>query len=204
MLLSLVEPPDDFPLTLLEVRQQTKTEGLTEDDNYVTGITIPAVTERMEGATGRQGLLASYRLELDRFPCERWMEIPKPPLVADSVVITYLDTAGVLQTLDSDLYVVQAPIGPKCARGRVSLASGQVWPATLCQAGSVIVEFDAGYGDTAADVPALLRQAMLLDAGTLYRHRESVLTGVDAAAIELPLGSSQIYRRFRTWATQGL
>jgi hypothetical protein len=37
----------------------------------------------------------------------------------------------------------------------------------------VLIEFTAGYGDTAAAVPACARSWMLTQIGSIYEHRES-------------------------------
>src|SRR5689334_3002009 len=129
MSLTLVTPvaADTYPLVLLDVRRQTKTEGVTVDDDLIEDFIIPAVTERAEIATGRQLLFATWKKVLDVFPCEGWIDIPKPPL-AGFVVITYIDPNGVTQTFGASNYDVDAPVGPRCRRGRVMLAYGASWP----------------------------------------------------------------------------
>jgi len=56
--------------------------------------------------------------------------------------------------------------------GRVKLRSGCVWP-THRNFASFIIEFKAGYGDTAADVPDKLRQGILQLIGHLHENREA-------------------------------
>jgi|ERR1051325_39944 uncharacterized phiE125 gp8 family phage protein len=211
MALTLVTPPAAATgvISLAQVRLQTKTEGVTADDALLTGVIIPAAVGRCERATGRQLLDATWELGLEDWPCGQWIEIPKPPLVS-IVSVKYVDTAGVLQTLATDQYDVDAPVGPSCWRGRIAAAYGVTWPSVRCGLNAVRVRFRAGYVDQSGEmpagpvrtIPADLVNAMLLDAGALYRHRESILSGKDAAAIELPSGSSSIYRGFRSRATQ--
>jgi uncharacterized phiE125 gp8 family phage protein len=47
-------------------------------------------------------------------------------------------------------------------------------------AGAVTVRFTAGYGDNASDVPASIRQALLVKIGQDYEARQDVVMGVTA------------------------
>ena len=202
MSLSLFAPPADEPLTLEEAKAHCLIGSAITDQDALLEAFIPGVRERAEQATGRAMLIQTWDLVLDGFPREPYIELPKPPLVSVTS-ITYRDTGGVLRTWASTNYLVEAPAGPRCARGRISLPFAAIWPITLPQAGSVTARFVCGYGD-AGDVPALLKVAMLLDVGTWYLNRESVLTGSREQAIELPLGSSAVYRAYHSPATQRL
>jgi uncharacterized phiE125 gp8 family phage protein len=159
---------------------------------------IAAVRDRAELATQRALPLQTWDLVLDDFPSCGWIEIPKPPLVSITHV-KYRDGSGVLQTWAASNYIVEAPAGPRPRRGRVSLAYGISWPSTYGQAGDVTVRFVCGWS-TPADVPPLLRAAMLMDLTTLYEHRDSIITGTIVA--ELPGGARDIYRSFKSHGTQ--
>lgn len=159
---------------------------------------IAASRHRGELATQRAFITQTWDLLLDAPPNAPWIEIPKAPLQGITH-LKYRDSAGVLQTWDASNYVVEAPAGPRARRGRLGLAFGATWPITLGQIGDIQIRFVAGYG-AAADVPALLREAMLLDAAMLYAQRETVITGTIVA--ELPGGSHDIYWSFKSHATQ--
>jgi uncharacterized phiE125 gp8 family phage protein len=161
---------------------------------------IQAARDRAEQATDRAMLTQTWDLVLDAFPDEDWIEIPKPPLVSVTSV-KYLDSTGVLQTWPAANYLVEAPAGPRCRRGRLSLAYGISWPSTFGQIKDVTIRFVCGAA-TAAGIAPLLRQAMLLDIGTLYVNRESVLTGSREQVVEMPFGSRAIYRSYHSPATQ--
>jgi uncharacterized phiE125 gp8 family phage protein len=209
MSLSLVTPPGAATdvLSLASMRQQTKTEGITADDALVTGTIIPAAVDRCELKTERQLPDATWELRLDGWPRCGWIEIPKPPLVSITSV-KYYDTNGVQQTWASTNYDVDIPVGPRCRRGRLALAYGVSWPTVQCRVNAITIRFRAGYvnesgsGGPTRSIPTLLVEAMLLDAGALYRQREQVVTGTIVA--ELPNGSQEIYRSFRSRATQRL
>jgi uncharacterized phiE125 gp8 family phage protein len=169
----------------------------TTADPEVTRL-IQAVRDRAELATGRALQPQTWDQVGDAFPYERWFELPKPPLVSVTH-IQYRDTSGTLQTWPASNYIVEAPSGPRCRRGRVSLAYGVSWPSTYAQDGAVTIRFVCGYSTPAA-VPALLKTAMLLDMGMLYEQRNQVITGTTLA--ELPGGVRDIYRSCKSHGTQ--
>lgn len=192
MALTLVTPPVAEPLSVEEAKHQVL-QGGTVDDAYLATVLIPAVRDRAELATQRALITQTWDLVLDRFPCDGFIEIPKPPLVSVTF-LKYYDTAGTLTTWATTNYDVQAPAGPRCARGRLALSSGVSWPATDGELGDVTVRFVCGYGATGEFIPGLLRAAMLMDLAKLYEDR--------TAALEERSTVGSIYWSFRCPATQ--
>jgi uncharacterized phiE125 gp8 family phage protein len=201
--LSLVSAPTADPLDLIDAKRHLRIEDDVTDDDDLVGSLISAAGERAELATHRALIRQTWDLVLDSFPDADFIEIPKPPLVSITSV-SYIDTGGVTQTFSSSGYVVTAPAGPRCARGRLALKFGSVWPVTQAQRGAVTIRFIAGYGGSWADVPSLLRAGMKLDVGTLYENRESALIGLRGTVEELPFGVRAIYFSYRSHATQRL
>lgn len=191
--LTLLEPPNTEPIDLSAARLQARKTSAEEDDLF-TNVLIPACRDRAELATLRQLITARWQLNLDAWPCEGWIDVPRPPLQT-ILGITYVDMNGVTQTLAADQYIVDAPVGPRAPRGRVVPAYGVTWPTARAQANAIAVEFRCGYGDDGTEVPALLRQAMLRDIASLFEHREDVLVGTITA--ELPRSSASVYRSFK-------
>ena len=157
---------------------------------------MPAATALAEERTGRQLVTATWTLKLDAFPAhEAPIELPKAPLQSVTHV-KYYDTAGVLQTLSSALYAVEAPVGDFAEPGRIVLNYGEVYPGTYAQLNAVEVEFVAGYGTTSA-VPGLMKAALLLVVGELFERREDAVTGTSIA--EVPLAARRLLWPFRVW-----
>lgn len=200
MALALVEAATDQPITWTQVQQQLRLQGLDDDAEFVAGTIIPAVTDRGEMATQRAFLPQTWDYVLDAFPIENYIEIPKPPLISITYV-QYVDMLGVTQTWDPSKYLVQAPVGPRCARGRIALPFASVWPIAIPQMGAVTIRFQAGYADVPS-LPPLLVAGMLMDAGRLYEYREAIVVDNRAVAIEVPGSSQSIYRSFLSRATQ--
>lgn len=213
MSLSQVTPPIGEPLTLDEVKAHLRV-STPDDDLYITSL-IPVVRMRCEAATRRTLLTQTWDVFLDTWPiwdgyhggridpspvhlpAGGFVYLPKAPLQTVSFVqFTALD--GSTQTWDPSNYLVDAPKGDRCARGRLSLGWVKIWPITRPTANAIQIRIVTGYGDAEASVPAILRQGMLLDAGTLYETRASVLSGNRAASIEIASTSAAIYKSFRS------
>lgn len=199
MALFLTTPATVLPISVADVKKQIRKDD-ADDDDVIENLLIPAAIERGELATWRQFLSAVWTLKLDGFPCEPWLELPRPPLLSTTLTVTYIDGAGIAQTWDASNYIVDAPTGPRARRGRLAPAYGVSWPTTQARINAVTIVFTAGYGTTAAAVPARLRMAMLQDAATLFAHREDVVKGTNVTP--LPRGSSHIYQSFKSYPTQ--
>lgn len=192
------------PVSLNECKLQLKLPvGVVHpEDDLIESLLIPAVRQRAEIATNRQLTQVTYDLSLDSFVWdEDWLEFPKPPLV-EVVSVSYIDASGVAQVLPATTYDVYAPTGPKPSRGRLWLAYGSTWPLPRNQAHAVTVRFLAGYSGLPVPIvgpalPALLKQAMLLDISTLFEHRENVVTGTIVA--DIPRTAAAIYKSFKSW-----
>ena len=61
---------------------------------------------------------------------------------------------------------------------RITPTFGQTWPSVkTCAYNALIVEFIAGYGNDPEEVSSNITAALLLHAGTLYAHRETIVVG---------------------------
>lgn len=200
MSLSLVTAPAEEPLSIDEAKAQCR---VTTDDEWslLEGL-IVAAREYAEAFTHRALISQVWDLQLDAFPETIWVPRPPlqvitavPPLVAGSPVISYLDTAGVTQTLATNLYVVDAPAGPHARPGRIVPAYQQSWPTTRDQVNAVTVRFTAGYG-AAEDVPYGIKAAMKLLIAHWWINREAVTPGGQSP---LPLGVDSFLWQFKAF-----
>lgn len=168
----------------------------TTVDAYVTRL-ITAARERGELATWRQWITATWDLTLPFVPCGDVIEVPKAPLLSVTHV-KYVDASGTLTTLTADTdYAVRVYAGPRCRRSLIELAYGKSWPTARAQSNAIQIRFVAGYGASSSAVPALLRQAMLVDMGTLNEFREEVGNG---ALVVVPRLAAAIYRSYKSRA----
>ncbi len=141
----------------------------------------------------------AYRLTLPAFPLNKFptggdIILPMGPVVelddnGDPLTsIAYTDTNGDDQTLTLGTdYAVSAGRFP----ARLSLLGTTLWPLTVVSPNAVRVDFTAGRGESASDVPAPLRQGILMLIGHWYERRELVVMGRSAPtplALEWLLG----------------
>jgi uncharacterized phiE125 gp8 family phage protein len=176
--LKLVSPPAIEPVTLAEAKAHLRLDT-DADDAYVSAL-IGAARERVELFLRRALITQMFDYTLDGFPAKRFMDLPRPPLQSVESV-KYIDTAGSLQTLAAESYVVD------CASneiGRVALAWNRFWPLTICSINTVVIRFIAGYGD-AADVPQAIRHGILIEISNLYENREDIVPGQSIGMLSL-------------------
>lgn len=161
-LVRTVEPTSE-PVTVEQLRAQTRVT-ISDDDSSLLAY-LQAARHFAEVYQNRQLCTATYRLKLDWFPS--WtIKLPFSPLQSVSS-ITYLDTGGSTQTLDSSLYLVDTDSAP----GRITPAYTKIWPVTRIQMQSVTITYVAGYATGA--VPATTLHAIKLLAAHWYMNRES-------------------------------
>jgi len=144
----------------------------TTEDAYLTSI-VEAVTLEAEKYCNRALRPQTWKLLLDWFPDCREIEIPMAPITAVSSVV-YYDSAGSPVTMSGADYQVDIQREP----ARIALSSAlSTWPITDSdKINAVEITFTCGYA-TAADVPAGIKHAIKMAAGTLYSYREDEGTG---------------------------
>jgi len=184
MALAVVNEPSVEPISTEDAKAHVRVD-ISDDDDLIDALIVTArrtVEAWRNEARGTQ----TWNLILDGFPEGDTLKMPLPPLQSITH-IKYTDADGDESTFSSDSYLVDSDSEP----GRVVLKSGQSWPGdTLQAANGVEVQFVAGYGDAAGDVPREVRQAMLLMIGHWYENREEVVIGQAAKAI--PLGAEAL------------
>lgn len=202
MALEIITAPVYEPVTLTQAKLAARVDG-SDEDALFTGVLIPACRQDAEQILRRALMPQTLRLTLDAFP--RDLRLPMPRLLAVSAV-TYRDTAGAWQTLDSSLYEVDTATTP----GRVIRAHGATWPGTYPQPGSVRVTYTAGYAAGTeneaaqqAAVPASVKRWILARVATAYQYREEVLAGASVAQLPNRFIDSALDRERFYGATDG-
>ncbi len=181
------------PLGLTLVKQQRRFSSTTLDELFL--IWMAASRQYLEEATGRQCITAIWELWLDRFPWSRTIELPHPPLQR-IVSVLYDDVDGDEQTLDDTLYRIIAPSGDYAVRGQIVLTENAAWPATRCHAKAVRIQYAAGYGDAATDMPALVTYALLMLVGHFHKFAEEI-SEARANILQLPIGADQVIKALK-------
>ena len=149
-------PPSGEPMHLDEAKLDRRID-FYEDDAKIRSL-ISTARQAVESKTKNQLLHARWMLVLDRFPGGGYsmlqqavnipsyaIQLPHCPCV-DVVSIQYTDMAGVLQTMPTTDYVVNAALMPAV----ITPVFGKVWPIPVPQIGAVQVTYDAGYASPIA------------------------------------------------------
>lgn len=186
MPLSEVTAPTYEPLGLQEVKDHLRVTH--SDQDALISELIPAARRFAEGYTRRALITQTWDLLLDRFP--KLIELPRPPLQSVTS-IAYVDATGTSQTLDAANYQIDAVSAP----ARVAPSYGNIWPQTYAEMNVVTVRYVAGYGDAGGDVPAGIRQAMLMLIGHLYENPEATISGTIIARV--PMGVEYLLDPYR-------
>ncbi len=167
-----------------------KEEPYGAEDDLLTAL-VKTAREYCESYQNRAYITQKWELWLDDWPDEDYIRIPLPPLQGVTSV-KYYGTDDTEYTMPATDYFVDVKSEP----GRVVLAYSKNWPTTtLRTANAVCVEFTAGYGDEADDVPERVKRAILLLVGHLYENREAVAVG--KLISELPFAVSALLAQER-------
>jgi uncharacterized phiE125 gp8 family phage protein len=193
MSLKLITGPASEPITRQEAKLHLRMISDVSDvtphpEDALVDALIVAARQGAEHITGRALMPQTWELAHDGFKAEISL---KAPLVSVASV-KYIDTSGVLQTLDPSAYLIDSHSAP----GRLTAVYGACWPSTRSQANAVLIRHVAGYADAAA-VPQEIKQWMLLRIGMLYENRESVAAG--APLQELPYVDC-LLDAYRVWS----
>jgi hypothetical protein len=184
---TLVTGPATEPVTAAELRAFARADATTLPDAVADPL-ILRCRNYLEELTGLAMINQSWRLGLDAWPgynsqwwsgvlqmastellsdAGRPLEFPRYPLSSITSVSTF-DSASaetvvtVATTFDIDTYSRPGRIRPK---------SSQTWPTATRNMNAVEIVYVAGYGSSAADVPASIRDAVLVFAGYYYEHQ---------------------------------
>lgn len=148
---------------------------------------LRAALAAIEGRIGKVLPTRTFRWVLEDWRDGMTQPLPVGPVQAMASVVVF-DGAGVAHVVPPEAYRLVADVH----RPRL-VARGMALPA-VAQGGRVEMVFTAGFGAVWGDVPADLRQAVLLLAAEYYEQRDEM--GLRTAA--LPFGVTALIERWRT------
>lgn len=183
--------PTSEPVSLADCKSALNIDtDLTADDGLIT-LLIQGAREYAESYCNRSFIQQQWRMTLDSFgdeassgvgPFFSTVLIEKAPIVSvDSIV--YIDMTGTAQTITAPGTPGQTAtvVGEQKFAidldgnvGRLGPAFGYFWPITIPQIGAVKINFTAGFGPDATDVPAAICNWIKMRVATLYQNREEV------------------------------
>lgn len=186
MQLNLKTPPASEPVSLDDIKAHSRIDYADDDAELQAMVT--AARTHVERFTGRALITQTWTATLSDFPApSRTIRLPKPPF-QEVVAIDYYDADGASQSFTGYSAAALGDIG--------ALWPETSWPATATRPDAVTVEWTAGYGDAADDVPADIREAIMLVAAHFYEHRVAAMPG-ESAIRRLPFGVLELVDPYR-------
>lgn len=158
--------PAAEPVTRAEAKKQLEIASADTTHDSAIDVMIIAARELVEHDTPYTCVNQTFTLSLTDFPTgdPSVVYLPRRP-VQSITSVTYYDASEVQQTLATTVY------GLDDSRRLVYLKYSQCWPDYTPLHDGVVVTFVAGYGSSAAAVPRLLRQAILVDVARQFKYR---------------------------------
>lgn len=151
----------------------------TSDEDTFVAACIVAARQACESFTGRALISQTWQLYLDQWPAQQIL-LPRPPLQAVTAIKTY-DGEGVSTLVDPQSYWVDATALPGLVRRR----GNAPWPRPGRAVAGIEITFVGGYGDSWNEVPAALRQGILMTVGYFFDHRDEQTTALPAPVAAL-------------------
>lgn len=162
--------PASEPVSLAEAKTFLRIDSADED--ALIGDLIKAARIAAEEQTGKSFITQRWQLSYDSCP----------------PAITYLPN-GPVQSIHSVKSVNEEGAATNISASSYHLNALQELVFESVPSGhQVVIEYVAGFGDEATDVPTDLAQAILLHVARLYEHRD---------AMNPPLGSQLLYASHR-------
>ena len=177
---SIVTPAASEPIELAEAKAQCRV--LHSDQDAKIEALIAAARSHVEGYCGTP--LVSRTISVK---CDAFGDFARFPVVpVSSATIEYVDTAGAVQTLPTNVYELRSD----GLVASIDLKHGQSWPAI--QSGSRIsVEAVVGYSDT----PDAIKHAMHLLIAHWFATREAAAQPMQ----DIPMGVEALLSNHRSF-----
>lgn len=161
MISTLIAGPGEEPVSLAEAKAWCRIDA--SDEDALVSALIAAARLQIETDTGRALVTQSWRLALD---CPRGRLVRLPVVPVAEIVAATVDGDAIDVTLQGD----------------AALLPGEGYR-------TLSIDYTAGYGG-ASDVPADLKQAVLVLAAYWYENR-------DLASADMPVGLGRLLAPYR-------
>jgi uncharacterized phiE125 gp8 family phage protein len=172
------------PVSLDRVKRSLGLDNVRDFDTTLQEV-IKSATNAVSNDLGRALVTTTYTLYLQEWP-GREIQLPYPPLVSVDSVKYYGDATETLDTFASGSYTVSTAGDP----GIIWLNENKDWPDLMNRPNPIEIQFQAGYGANADDVPPAIQAAVTMTAAYFFDQPIPVITGT--ISTELPLGASRL------------
>lgn len=176
----LLTPPSVEPVTLSEVKAHARIES-SADDELLTSL-LKSARQWCEAYLRRALISQSWALHLSGVPRSDRIVIPRGPLLSVTKIQIF-DDHDVATDWGSENYFVNTASQP----GEIVLRSGSTWMSPTRCSNGIVIEYIAGYGATAENVPQDIRLAIKQLVLHWYEHRGEASTSSTYARAPLTI-----------------
>lgn len=171
----------ELPISLLDVKAHLRYDELSSQDDQLEAYIMAAVRD-VERVYGMAILTKTIKEYWSAFPCSA----DKPLLLRINPVqsvtsVEYIDQNGLTQTWDTDEWTYGGFNGYTF----IQPVPGYTWPITWAVPNAITITYEAGFGDTPADVPANIAQALKIMVGDMDLRREDAVQSMPRASENL-------------------
>lgn len=181
----VITRPTVYPVAISDLKPYLRVDGCA-DDRLIQQY-LEAATDAIEQYCGRYFISTTVELTMDGFVCsgnDRSLhdgfyeghkasfigqsgefDLPFRPVQSVTSITTY-DEDNAASVFDPSSYNLDQ------TSGRVYLNTGATWPTSLRDRAGIKVVYVAGYGATAASVPAAIKQAIMMHVAKMYECRD--------------------------------
>ncbi|CEJ85680.1 conserved hypothetical protein [Hyphomicrobium sp. GJ21] len=188
MSLVMTSPPAVEPVTVADAKAHMRID--TDAEDILIGSLVLTSRLHIETALSLALITQSWKFTLDRWPKSREIELPLAPLRSVGGV-RVIDASGNATTVSDQSYLVDLASRPPRL-----IWNNSVPPLPGGAVKGIEIDLTAGFGDSAASVPAPLKHAILMLTAHWYEHRDPREIGQDGARI--PDAVSDLITPFRT------
>lgn len=185
----LLAGPAEEPIALAAAKAHLKVEYA--DDDALIATLISAARLHVEAITGRVLVNQDWRLVRDNWPATRTVTLPHAPLVSVNAMTVY-DPDGVPTILDKTGFMTE----PGAVPPKIHLPARLLSSPPLRPHAGIEIDYTAGYGPTAADVPEDIHQALLRLIAHWFENRVAVVTAGTGAVV--PMGFDGLLSGYRS------
>ncbi len=184
----LLSGPAVEPITLAEAKAHLRVD-ISAEDTLIQSL-IMASRLHIEAALDLALVTQSWRYRRDAWPKARGLDMPLRPIqsLTSATVFAHDDS---IHAIDTDSFILDGTANP----ARLVWRGAGTPPTPGRAANGIEIDFIAGFGDAASDVPQPIRQALLLLVAHWYENREPVEIG--AVATPIPSTVSELLAPYR-------
>lgn len=183
MALLMTAGPTVEPVTLAEAKAHLRLDSAADDVLVASLVTTSRL--QIETALSLALVTQTWSYFIDALPRDGAVRLPLRPIQSIDAVRLHHDSGGTT-SVAPDSFVLDGAASP----ARLVQRDATVVSAIPRRANAYEFSLIAGFGPLASDVPAPIRQALLLLVAHWYEHRDPAEIGADAARI--PAAVSQL------------